>query len=318
MNPLRILTILIFTNQCIAASAQIGFTLGPYFITPNFGSICYGQEGKVGNNQSIGGYFNLNIAKKFNISYSHLEFFSDRYGSGSTPRLGYGVGAQPVFDYVPIKNTDLQFSFTLKYKELYKTNDWLGGKPIGKAIGVRAGLHNSQRLLQLKPQKVNFIGPDNNGIQTAQYDFVSWYDITGVKQLMASAGFSIDKYKTVEQYRNPFNRLEEKNRNRVYQQYIEVLYAYSQKYNDYGTDSFRFSGEAIPDISNFGWRAGFRRVTYNNLGHSFIFEFGQYPGQRRKPEEGPGGIPADENYWKNWFVFVGFHISIGHWFGDYE
>lgn len=298
-------------------NAQAGFTLGPYFITPNFGSVTYGQESKIGNNQSIGGFFNLNLKQRININVSHLEFFTDRFGNGSATNLGYGLGGRPVYTHVPIRQSELLVGITLKHQDLFKNNDWLGGSPVARTMGIRAGIHTSSRLVQLKPQKVNFIGPDMNGNNVAQYDFVSWYDITGVHQQMFCAGLAIDKYKTVEQFRNPFNRYEGKNRNRVYQQYFDVLYAFSNRFDDYGVDSFRFSGTSVPDVVRLGWRAGFRRVTYNNLGHSFVCEFGQYPGQRRKPEEGPGGITADENIWKNWFVFVGFHISIGHWWGDF-
>lgn len=297
--------------------AQAGFTLGPYFLTPNFGSVNYGQENKIGNNQSIGGFFNLNIKQRVNINVSHLEFLSDRFGDGSAPKLGYGLDGRPVYKHVPIRQSELLVGITLHHKDLFKNNDWLGGSPVARTVGIRAGIHTSSRLVQLKPRKVNFVGPDMDGNVVPQYDFISWYDITGVHQQMFCAGLAVDKYKAVEQFRNPFNRNKGKNRNRVYQQYFDVLYAFGNRYDDYGVDSFSFSGASVPDVVRLGWRAGFRRVTYNNLGHSFVCEFGQYPGQRRKSEAGATGIDADKNFWKNWFVFVGFHISIGHWWGDF-
>lgn len=302
------------------AQAQFGFVAGPYFVTPNFGSVCYGQEhDKIGNNQTMGGFVNLNFGKRLNVNISQVWFYGDRHGDSTNAkhRIGYGVGQQPMYDYLPLKISDIQVTYAFAQKEIYRDNDFWGGAPRLKTFGLRAGLLNSNRLVQVKPHQVPY-RTYSMGVPSDNFDYNSWYDVTGLQQKMVTAGFEIDKYKVVEQFRNVFNRDAGKNRNRVYQQYFDVLFAYQSKYSNYGSDTFRYSGSSVKDVNPLGWRMGLRRITYNHLAHSFVCEFGQYPGQRRIPASSFDGVDVDRNIWKNWFIFVGFHLEIGHWFGEYE
>lgn len=298
--------------------AQIGFVIAPYFITPNYGTTAYGDaHDKIGNNQSIGGLLHLNIARRFCINFTHFEFASDYLGNAHPSRLGYGVGARPVYDYLPLKNDELNIAYFFKIKELSGTQFLWGGNNLYRAIGVRTGAILNQRLVKIKPQKVNFWHEvDGNNVQ--DYDYISWYDVTGLKQQLIFGGLEINKYKSEEQYRNIFDRDQVQIRKRMYQKYADLLFVAHQSYANYGVDSFAFSGNNIPNLQSFGWRVGLRRITFNHLAHSFVCEFGQYPGQKRIPDTGANGIEVDQNYWKNWFVFVGFNLCIGHWFGEYE
>lgn len=310
-----------FLASCFMAihtNAQVGIAIAPYFITPNFGSVCYGQNhDKIGNNQSVGGFVNLNIGKRFNLYLSQLQLATDYLGDSVTQHLGYGAGQQPVYNYLPLKVNDVQISYAFAAKDIYRDNDFWGGAPRTKTFGIRAGMLNSNRLVQVKPHQVPYRNY-SNGVLTDKFDYASWYDVTGLQQRMATFGLQIDKYKVMEQFRNPFNRSAGKNRNRVYQQYFDVLFAYSSKYSNYGSDTFRYNGNSVDHINPLGWRLGLRRMTYNHLAHSFVCEFGQYPGQRRMPASSIDGVDVDRNIWKNWFVFVGFNLCIGHWFGDFE
>lgn len=320
------ITYLLLAMLCYAkyTSAQVGIVLGPYFWTPNYGAPLYGDNHNKIQNNIMGGLLQVNINKKLILTISHSQLLSELEKPLSVPKLG-SYGATLGYDYLSYKNTEAGLGWFLKNN--------------GK-FGFRAGGMLSQRMVQLAPHQVNFTYKKGY-TPTAAFDYISPYNVAGIRQQIAFAGFQINKYVK----REPIGAVTRfvdwtgvtwlkadlnskggisSTRNRVWLGYLDLLMGVKQWYGNhsehlYAQDTFHYTNADVKNINSLGWRIGAKRLAYNYLGTAFMVEVGKYPGQRRNPSYSPTlDIDVEDNIWKNCFITIGFHITIGTWAGKFE
>lgn len=322
----------IYLKQCILIAAlstsigkikgQVGLVAGPFFWIPNFNTPLYREDNL--DYFTKGGMVNLDINKRLAFNFINYRLFDEKV---TNDKYWKGFLTQ---DILPLRYSEINASYMFLKKDLVKQGEGsLYDGPIARTFGLRIGAISSQRMVQLTPNKFHYI--DNNyGNPIPKYDYINEFVVTSLKQKVLFAGITLNKYKRMvpaftnhysywdrygyhEGTSNGKQLFHSSPRKRKWEQYFDIMFGIKQTYGNYierfGNDSIQTQGSNIANINPFGWRFGVRRVTYNTLGHSFLIEFGQYPGQKIQKD-------IDE-IWKNCFVLVGFHFTLGHWFGEY-
>lgn len=307
------------------AFAQLGVSVAPYFWSSSFRSDMYSRTNGFGN-IPLGVCTNINYNNKWFAEFSTFRMMGEKELQ-ATDNYGYGVPGG--FTHKPFRWTELHIDYSLFGRKWEDMEKW------APAFALRAGVIFNTRMTMLAPQvgmdSVWTPNPPNYWVDSIVP--LNRFDLTGLKQTLLTAGFSIKLMRKKEvrvsgqsgeyfrdlttgevffvpgdqYYSNEYARV------RQWDFYADFIYAASETYDGYlgwdhrqaGTRSI--SGDAIPGKERFGWRWGIRHMAYNPFGLQWVIEYMQLPGQ--KPF--PAVEDLDEPLRKNRYFLIGLNITIG-------